>query len=64
MVALELEDDGQDSLTARVHRTLARRGYVVGRRAGLNVLRLDPSLTIEAEDVQGLLAALEAVLMG
>jgi acetylornithine/succinyldiaminopimelate/putrescine aminotransferase len=35
---------------------------VVGKRPGLAVLRLDPSLTIEMEDVDGFLVALENVL--
>jgi 4-aminobutyrate aminotransferase-like enzyme len=62
MVALELEGGADAELTTTVHRALAERGYVVGRRSGLNVLRLDPSLTIEAEEIDGFLAALEGVL--
>jgi acetylornithine aminotransferase len=62
MVALELKDDAEASLTMRTHRELVRRGFVLGRRPGVNVLRLDPSLTIDREDIEGFLAALEEIL--
>jgi acetylornithine aminotransferase len=62
MVAVDLEDDPQTSRTIRTHRELVRRGYVVGRRPGVSVLRLDPSLTISRQDIDGFLEALEAVL--
>jgi 4-aminobutyrate aminotransferase-like enzyme len=62
MVALELNDDPEASFTIRTHRELVRRGYVLGRRPGVNVLRLDPSLTIDQEDIEGFLETFEAVL--
>jgi acetylornithine aminotransferase len=62
MVALELTDDPEASFTIRTHRELVRRGYVVGRRPGVNVLRLDPSLTIDQNDIEGFLETFEAVL--
>jgi 4-aminobutyrate aminotransferase-like enzyme len=62
MIALELKDDPEASFTIRTHRELVRRGYVLGRRPGVNVLRLDPSLTIDPNDIQGFLESLEAVL--
>jgi acetylornithine/N-succinyldiaminopimelate aminotransferase len=62
MVAIELLDDAQTSFTVRVHRELVSRGFVVGRRPGVSVLRLDPSLTIERRDVEGFLEAFEGVL--
>jgi acetylornithine aminotransferase len=62
MVAVELNDDEDASLTTRVHRELVRRGFILARRPGLNVLRLDPALTIERADIEGFLEALEAVL--
>jgi acetylornithine aminotransferase len=64
MIALELHDDDEASFTAGVHRELVRRGYIVARRPGLNVLRLDAPLTIGREDVEGFLEALDAVLTG
>ena len=62
MVALELRDDPKGSFTSRTHRELVRRGYVSGRRPGVNVLRLDPSLTIDQKDIEGFLETFEAVL--
>lgn len=64
MVAVELEDDADDSFTRGIHRELLRRGYVIGRRAGAHVLRIDPSLTIDEADIDGFLQAFEAVLAG
>jgi acetylornithine aminotransferase len=62
MVALELKDNPEASFTIRTHRELVRRGYVLGRRPGVNVLRLDPSLTIDQNDIEGFLETFEAVL--
>lgn len=62
MAAVELKDDPEVSFTVWTHRELVRRGYIVGRRAGVNVLRLDPSLTIGREDIDGFLEVFEAVL--
>lgn len=62
MVALELKDDPETSLTIRTQRELVRRGYVLGRRPGVPVLRIDPSLTIDQEDIDGFLETFESVL--
>jgi acetylornithine/N-succinyldiaminopimelate aminotransferase len=62
MVGLELKDDPEASFTIRTHRDLARRGYVLGLRPGVNVLRLDPSLTIDQNDIESFLETFEAVL--
>jgi 4-aminobutyrate aminotransferase-like enzyme len=45
-----------------VHHELLRRGYIVGRRPGVNVLRLDPSLTIDRQDLENFLVALGEIL--
>ncbi len=63
MVAIELEDDPETSLTIRTHRELVRRGFIVGRRPGVSVLRLDPSLTIDRKDIEEFLATFEDVLL-
>jgi len=39
-----------------------RRGFILGRRPGVSVLRIDPSLTIEREDIERFLVTLEDVL--
>jgi acetylornithine aminotransferase len=64
MVALDLADDPQGERALQAQRGLAQRGYILARRPGLNVLRLDPSLTIEKEDIAGFLEAFEALLDG
>jgi 4-aminobutyrate aminotransferase-like enzyme len=45
-----------------VHRELARRGFIVARRPGTSVLRLDPALTVERDDVDRFVATLEEAL--
>jgi len=62
MIAVELSDDPDASFTARVWPELVRRGFVVSRRPGLSVLRLDPALTIERRDLGNFLATFEEVL--
>ena len=64
MIALELEDDTECSFTIRTHRELVRRGFVLGRRPGVSVLRLDPALTIDLKDIEDFLGTLEDVLSG
>ena len=63
MIAIDLEDDEHCTFSDRVHRELIRRGYICARRPGLNVLRIDPPLTIDRSDLEAFLAALEQVLM-
>jgi 4-aminobutyrate aminotransferase-like enzyme len=46
MTAIELRDDDRASRTTRIHRALVRQGYILAQRPGLNVLRMDPILTI------------------
>lgn len=62
MVALELIDDPNASYTTRTHRELVCNGYVLAQRPGLNVLRLDPSLTVERKDIEGFLETFEDLL--
>jgi acetylornithine aminotransferase len=62
MVALEMEDEPEASFTIWTHRELIHRGYVLGKRPDINVLRIDPSLTIDPKDIEGFLESFEAVL--
>jgi acetylornithine aminotransferase len=62
MAAVELTDGPGAPFTAQVRRSLLENGYVVAQRPGLNVLRLDPGLTIDEADIMGFLAALEEIL--
>ncbi|MEW6524340.1 MAG: aspartate aminotransferase family protein [Bacillota bacterium] len=64
MVAVELDGDKEGQFASEVHRRLFHRGYILGKRPGTNVLRLDPSLTIAEQDIQAFLDAFEAVLSG
>jgi acetylornithine aminotransferase len=64
MAAVDIRDDTDATLTVRIHRELVDHGYLVGRRPGMSVLRIDPALTIEPEDVIGFLGELEDVLAG
>lgn len=63
MIAIELEDDEAASWAARTHRELVRRGFILGLRPGLSVLRCDPSLTVDRADIDRFLRTLEDVLV-
>jgi 4-aminobutyrate aminotransferase-like enzyme len=62
MMAVDLYDYMGATLTARTHRALVRRGHIVAQRPGLNVLRLDPRLTIDKADIEAFLTAFEGIL--
>ena len=63
MIAIALQDDARATRTTRTHRTLVQRGYFLAQRPGLNVLRLDPALTIETKAIEGFLEVFEDVLV-
>ncbi len=46
---------------ARIYRALLERGYLAGYYAAGNLLRFDPSLTIERKDIKGFLETLDSV---
>lgn len=62
MAAVDLVDDAECSLAVSTQRELVGRGFVLARRSGLSVLRLDPALTIERVDIERFLLAFEEVL--
>lgn len=62
MIAVEFDDDPETGFTIAAHRELARRGYLVGRRAGFPVFRLDPPLTVEESDLGAFLDVFEEVV--
>ena len=62
MAAVELHDNDATEYTIRVHRRTFERGFLIGRRAGFSVLRLDPSLTIDPADIARFLSEFEEVL--
>ena len=62
MVAVDLIDNADAAFTAQVQKKLLRNGYIVAQRPGLNVLRIDPALTIESRDIENFLTVFENVL--
>jgi 4-aminobutyrate aminotransferase-like enzyme len=62
MIAIEMEDDEEASYTTYVQKELLKYGYVIAKRPGLNILRIDPSLTIESNEIRNLLKIFEKVL--
>lgn len=62
LTALEMKDDSEASMTRRTQQELLKRGFVAAQRPGLNVLRVDPALTIEREEIDRFLDTLEQVL--
>ncbi len=62
MVAVDLKDIADAAYTAYVQKELLRKGYIVAQRPGLNVLRIDPALTIDSKDIENFLRVFEDVL--
>lgn len=62
MIAVEFDSGADPTLSERLHRMLVERGYILTHRPGHNVLRLDPCLTIEREDLEGFLAVFAELL--
>lgn len=62
MLAVELRDDPENSRAIHVQRELVRRGFILARRTGTSVFRIDPPLTIERHDVSIFLTTFEKVL--
>lgn len=62
MLAIELNDDAECSLTATTHRELAKRGFLVARRPTAAVLRLDPALTVARRDIADFLTVFEGIV--
>ncbi len=62
LIALELKDDAKASYTTYIHRELIRKGYILAQRPGLNVLRIDPSLTIKKKDIENFLHTFQDLL--
>lgn len=62
MAAMDLEDGPDRAFAKRTHRRLVERGFLTGLRPGLSILRFDPSLTIDLEDLACFLSVCEEVL--
>lgn len=62
MIAVELQDNSAATATTRLQKELFSQGYLVAKRPGLAVLRLDPCLTVEPKDLDGFLEAMAGLL--
>ncbi|MBU0754243.1 MAG: aminotransferase class III-fold pyridoxal phosphate-dependent enzyme [Planctomycetes bacterium] len=62
LTAIEIKDDDKASLTTRIQKDLVHRGFLVAQRPGLNILRIDPALTIAKDDIEVFLLNFEQVL--
>lgn len=58
MVAVDLQDDEEQSRTRQVREGLLRSGFIIGRRPGIPAFRMDPALTIPEPEVDRLLRCL------
>jgi acetylornithine aminotransferase len=60
---LALEFHPHESITAsRAYHALLERGFLVGYYPAANILRFDPSLTIEEDDIKRLLECIDSIL--
>lgn len=57
MIALEFTGDAE-----RVQKELVRRGFIVAKRSGHEVLRIDPALTIKENDLDEFMFSLEEII--
>jgi acetylornithine aminotransferase len=57
MIALEFTRDAE-----QVQKKLVRRGFIVARRSGHEVLRLDPALTIKDKDIDEFMFSLDEII--
>jgi acetylornithine/N-succinyldiaminopimelate aminotransferase len=64
LVAIEMEDDPEDTLTRKALRALLDRGFVLAHRSGFGILRVDPPLTINPEDIEAFLEAFGEIADG
>ena len=51
MFAIEFKDTLEDELLSDLYVQCIKRGFILAKRPGLNVFRLDPPLIIQNEDI-------------
>jgi acetylornithine/succinyldiaminopimelate/putrescine aminotransferase len=61
MIAVEFNRNGE-SFAAFVRLELLERGFIVAQRPGSNVLRIDPSLTVEESDIKEFLVTFKSIV--
>jgi len=64
MIAVEFRETKDDLLAAHVFNELLKRKFIVAKRPHLNVLRIDPSLTVQEEDIHNFLINFEQIIAG
>ena len=62
MYAIEFADTLADDLLSDLYVQCIQRGFILAKRPGLNVFRLDPPLIIQKEDIDHFLAAFDQLL--
>jgi acetylornithine/N-succinyldiaminopimelate aminotransferase len=62
LVAVEMEDGKEETLTRKALRNLLDQGFVLAHRSGYGILRVDPPLTIDPGDIEAFLENFEEVL--
>ncbi len=62
MFAIEFEDTLEDELLSDLYMQCIKRGFILAKRPGLNVFRLDPPLIIQKEDIDHFLETFDQLL--
>lgn len=62
MLAIELQDNESFENTIFVQNELFRKGYIIARRPGTNVLRMDPALTIPESYLKNFITDFEFIV--
>ncbi len=62
MFAIEFEDTLADDLLSDLYVQCIQRGFILAKRPGLNVFRLDPPLIIQKEDIDQFLETFDQLL--
>ena len=57
MIAIEFTRDA-----GQVQKELVKRGFIVAKRSGHEVLRIDPALTIKEKDIDQFLFSLDEII--
>lgn len=62
MIAVEFHNNTNESIASRINEELLKRKIILVKRPGLEVFRIDPSLTITQNDIDDFLNNLEKIM--
>ena len=62
MFAIEFKDMLADDLLSDLYVQCIQRGFILAKRPGLNVFRMDPPLIIQKEDIDHFLETFDQLL--